>query len=382
MKKFVSILLILACALPVAACKKHDPSAVRLWCLQPQSITAEEEVQRMLRLFDADAHVSFVPASELNMRLKDATERGEAPDVFMTYGDALPDMAENKDVLDLSNYLPLSNVETDELTEASRRACAYQGKTWGVPLFADAYMLATNRALVATPPQTSEQAIAAIEKLGEQGMSSFDKLPPEKQSVLFEAILREKGGDMLNARRTHLAFASPEGAEALKSCTTLLQDMAEDNDAIGSGKAAFSIMTAAERRAFAEKYPDAEIELSSLFGYDRLQTVAVAISDASKNQKRAFRLLEYLQTHSGKLAALYKCYTAEKDLQPAVAQDKEAVLRIASARPAPDLCGFASLESAYLPAAIEKAGKGVPATDALAEAEENAKGVIWKGKRE
>ena len=336
----------------------------------------------MLRLCDSDANVSFVPASELNMRLKDAIERDEAPDVFMTYADALPDMAENKDALDLSNYLPLSNVKTDELTEASRRACAYQGKTWGVPLFADAYMLATNRALVAVPPQTSDQAIAEIGRLRDRGVASFDKLPPEKQSVLFEALLYEKNGDMLNARRTHLTFASPEGAQAMKACTALMKDAAKDNDAIGAGKAAFSVMTAAERRAFAEKYPDAEIELSSLFGYDRLQTVAAAVSADAKDKKRAFRLLEYLQTHSGELAALYKCYAAEKDLQPAVAQDKEAVLRIANARPAPDLCGYASLENTYLPSAIEKAGKGVPASDALHEAQENAKGVIWKGKRE
>ncbi len=382
MKKLVCIMLGLLFAFPAAACHKKESPAAQLWCIRPADVAAEEELRRIVRLFDADAHVSFVSETEIDMRLSAAMERGEAPDAFMLHADALPDMAEKKQLLDLSNRLPLSNVQTEKLADAAKRACLYQGKTWAVPLFTDAYMLATNRALVATPPDTVAQLQAEIATLKDNGVSSFAKLTPVKQSILYEALLKTHNGAMLNARRTALTFSSQEGQAALEDCVALLQNAADEPDAIGAGKAAFSVMTSSERRKAAAQYPDAEIELSPLFGYDRLETVAVALSADTPNQKQAFRLLEFLQTHGETIAALYKNYTASKNLQPMLPQDKEAVVRIAQAKPAPDLCGFHTLETTYLPAAIEKAGKGVPAADALKEAADQASTLIWQGKRE
>lgn len=336
----------------------------------------------MIRLFDSGASVTFVPASELNMRVEAALERGDGPDVFMVYAESLPDLAENKKIADLSNYTRTSSIKFDEMLESARRACVYQGKTVATPMFTDVYMLATNRALVPVPPQSIEQLKAEAEKLTKQQMSVFDKLKPNRKSLLFEALLGSYGGEMLNSRKTSLTFTSEEGKKAMDDCIELLKSEPEEPDAIGSGKAAFSVLTAFERNEQSQKFPDADIELSPLFGLDRLQTVAIAINEKSQDKARAFKLLEFLETESAKIAAQYKCYSASKNIKPITAQDVEIVKTLASAAPAPDLCGYESLLKTYIPAAIEKAEKGVPASDALNEAAESARGNIWKGKRE
>ena len=371
------------CAFPTAACnKRKDALAPRVWGLQPQSLAAEEEVKKMLRNFDAAAFVSFVPATDLDARVKAAMEKEDAPDVFMLYADAIPSRAEEKRLVDLSYRLPLSNVKTDELSESARKACLYQGKTWGVPLFTDVYMLAVNRALVPTAPDTFEQFCQTAAALTEQQTTAVDKLTPQKQALLFEAALCAHDGKMLNARQTALTFTDDKGEAALGDVTSLLQSTADAPDAIGDGKAAFSILTTSERRALSEKCPDAEIALAPLFGVNRLQTVALCINPQAKDQKRAFALLEFLQGKSDELSALYKCYGAKKDLLPLSTQDEDAVVQLAQARPAPDLCGYDTLLSTYLPAAIDKAGKGVPAVDCLAEAAQISGKTIWPGKRE
>lgn len=382
MKKFVCFLLCCVCALPAAACNEKKAAPARIWLLQPATVAAEEDVRKMIRLHDADAFVSFVPSSELNTRLAAAMQRGEAPDVFMVFAESLPDMAEEKRLLDLSSRLPLSNIESEDLPEAAKRACFYQGKSWAVPLFLDVYMLATNRAIVPEPPKSSDELLQSMEKLQSEQIAPFEKLPPEKQALLFEALLYENHGELLDDRQTKLTFTDKAGEEALKKCITLLKNAAKDSDAMGAGEAAFSVLTAMQRREQAEKFPDAEIELSPLFGYDRLQTTALAVAADTPDQKRAFALLEYLQTNGARIASLYKTYVADKNLKPVQPQDKNVVPQISQAKPAPDLCGFEALEKTYLPAAIEKANKGVPAADALQEAADQAADAIWKGKRE
>lgn len=370
-------------AFPAAACnKRKDALAPRVWCIQPQSVAAEEEVKKMVRNFDAAAFVSFVPAADIDARLKASMEKEDAPDVFMLFADAIPSRAEEKRLVDLSNRLPLSNVKTDELSESARKACLYQGKTWGVPLFTDVYMLAVNRAVVPTPPDTFDRFCQTADDLAENQTTAVDKLTPQKQALLFEAALTAHDGKMLNARQTALTFTDDKGEAALGDVTAVLQSSADAPDAIGDGKAAFSVLTTAERRVLIEKCPDAEIALAPLFGINRLQTVALCLNSQTKDQKRAFALLEFLQGKSDELSALYERYGAKKALSPLSEQDTDAVVQLAQARPAPDLCGYDTLLCTYLPAAIDKAGKGVPAADCLAEAARISSQTIWPGKRE
>ena len=283
----------LLCLLPAAGCSEKDTPAPRVWCIKPSSAAAESELKMMLRTFDADAYLSFVPANELDSRLQNAMERDEAPDVFMVFSDSLPDLAEEKKLAEIGDRLRLSKIKADELLDSARRACVYQGKSWAAPLFTDVYMLATNRSLVSVAPQTVAQLKDSAKSLEEKGVSSFEKISPQKQSLLFEAALNEHGGKMLNSRKTRLELVSPEGEAALYAVTEIFKSVDESAEAMGEDKAAYSVMTMLERRAYAAKYPDAEIELSPLLGVDRLQTVALAMSESCKNQTRAFKILEF-----------------------------------------------------------------------------------------
>lgn len=381
MKKYLCLLLCLLCAVSCAACGKKDVPAPRLWCVSPGSISAENEIKQLIRHYDSNVYVSFVPEEELDSRLNEAVKRGDSPDVFMLHADAIPDLVEDKKLADLTDRLRVSRVKSDELSDASRRACAYQGKNWAAPLFVDVYMLATNRALVSVPPETALKLKETAGALDEKGISAFEKLSPEKQALLFEAVLGEYGGKMLDSRKTELEFVSDAGKAALGDCAEFISKSGEKDD-MGDGKAAFSVMTINERREYTDKFPDAEIELAPLFGLKRLKTVAVAVSRDSRDQKRAFGVAEYLQTITEKLAALYKRYPAGKEITPLNDADKDAAVVLSQARPAPDLCGYVSLMKTYLPAAIDKAGKDVNAGDCLSEAAENASDNIWKGKRE
>ena len=382
MKRIVCLLLTFLCALPIAACNKEDAPAPRVWCVAPPSSAAEIEIRQMIREYDSEAYVSFVPAEDIESRLSGAIERGEAPDVFTVYADMIPDLAENKKLADLTDRLRLGNVKTDEMRDSCRRACVYQGKTWATPLFTDVYMLACNRELVSVAPDTFAQLKELSAELEKKGVKTFEKLSPEKVSLLFEAALDEYGGSMLSSRKTSLEFSSQAGRSALEDLTAILKNSADEEEATGEGKAAFSVLTLSERRARSEKYPDVEIELTPLFGLKRLQTMSVAMGADTKDQKRAYKLVEFLATESDKLCALYKNYSADKNLLPISDEDKSAVLTLESAKAAPDLCGFRALEKTYLPSAVDKSAKGVNAEDCLNEAVSSASPNIWKGKRE
>ena len=371
----------LACALPFAGCSHEKPTETRLWLISPENVAAEEEITAMIGEYDGGVSVSFVPSGEIDARLRAAAERGDAPDVMMLYADAIADLAEEKQLLDLSVRLSVSKVKKDDLSESARRACLYQGKPWAVPLFCDVYLLASNRALVATAPQTVEQLKAVCAELEKKGIQSFEKMNPERKSLLYEAVLAEKGGAMLNARKTKLEFTSESGKAAMRDCVAVLENASDEKDAMGAGKAAFSVMTTLERRGHAQKYPDAEIGLDPLFGLNRLQTTALAVNAKAPDQKKAFAVLEFLQGKTEKLSSLYKTYPASKEIKP-LPSDEDAVVQLAQARPAPDLCGYDTLLTTYLPAAIDKAGKGVEIGTVLDEAAQSAAQNIWKGKRE
>lgn len=375
-----------------------------MWLISPQNAMAEEEIKQLVVGFDPRAAVSFVPIEDMTSRLSEAAERNYPPDLILLDCDAIPDMAEDKKLDDLDMRLSVSKVKADLLSDGARRACIYQGKTYGIPMFCDVYMLATDNSLVPTPPDSFSQLKAACagsqessgkasEESGGQSespekapmkktpMKKFDKLSPKRQSLLFESALYERGGKMFNSRRIALAFTSEAGSAALEDCAELLKGAAERSESIGDGETAFSVLTTLERRKLSEKYPDADITLSQLPGVNRLQTFALVLGKGAKEGSRAFRTAEFLYENTDKLSKLYRLYPASKEVTP-LNGDEDAVVSLISARPAPDLCGYGSLVSSYLPSAIERAGKGTDPDVLLSEVAEDASANIWRGKRE
>lgn len=384
MKKFLALILCILC-LPVVSlfgCNKKESAAV-VWLISPAAAGAEEEIRAMIKTYDPDITVSFVPEEEAAIRYKEALLRNNAPDAFMFSADDIPDLAEEKQLLDLSDRLRLSSIHTDECTDGARRACLYQGKSWAVPFFCDAYMLAYDRTLVPLPPQSMAEAENAVKaaKAEKGDVSSFAPLDAHRAALLFEAIAKENGENMLNGRETKLTVASESGVKAAKAYTALMKDASREQDAFGSGKAAFSVLTAYERAQLKEAHPEAEIGLAPL-PVNRLQTLAVGMSPDSKSKTHVFRLCEFLFEKKDELSASYKRYTAEKDIRPLAPDDEQAVRRTVSARPAPDLCGYKTFTDTYLVSALERIGHGVDEEVALSEAAEQGASVIWKGKRE
>ncbi|MDE7395409.1 MAG: extracellular solute-binding protein, partial [Clostridiales bacterium] len=344
---------------------------------------AEEEIRAMIKTYDPEITVSFVPEEEAGMRYKEAFLRGKAPDAFMFFADDIPDLAEEKQLLDLSNRLRVSDIHSDEFTDGARRACLYQGKTWAVPFFCDAYMLAYDRTLVSLPPQSMTEVENAVKAAqAEKGeVASFAPLDARKSALLYESVAKENGEELLNGRETKLTVASEAGVKAAKAYTALMKDASTEKDSFGSGKAAFSVLTAYERAQLKQANPSAEIGLAPL-PVNRLQTLAIGMSPDSKSQTHVFRLCEFLFKKKDELSALYKRYSAEKSIEPLAPDDEQAVRQIASARPAPDLCGYKTFTNTYLISALERIGHGVDAKVALSEAAEQGAAVIWKGKRE
>lgn len=365
MKKFLCILFCLVLSCGFCGCKK-DSSAARIWIIQPSSIASETEIRQMIRNYDSSALISFVPANELNSRIAAASENDDCPNVFMYFTDGLPTMAENKKLADLSARISVSHVKADELLDSARRACLYQGKTYGVPMFCDVYMLATNRALMSVPPQNPKELSEKAAKLKDSGISPFEKLTPIKQSILFESLLENSGGSLYNSRKTKCAVNCEQGETAITDCAEYYKTQGEI-DSVGINKSAFSVMTVSERNEISQKYPDTEITMSPLFGLNRLQTVSLCMSDSSANQKRDFEIIEFLYSKLDKLSAAYKCYSAKKEIKPLRPEDTDIVKYIAQATPSPDLRSYESLASVYIPSAIDKVSKGVNAADALNE---------------
>ena len=384
MKKFFALILCVLC-LPAAlfcGCGKAK-SAASLWLIEPTAAGAEEEIRALIKTYDPDITVSFLPEAEASMRYKEAFKRGKAPDAFMFSADDIPDMAEEKQLLDLSDRLRLSDIKGDTLVEGARRACLYQGKSWAVPFFCDVYMLAFDRTLVSLPPasmQETEDAVKAV-KTEKKETASFSLPDATRAALLYECFAKEKGEDILNGRQTKLTVASKEGVQAAQSYVQLMKDASTEKDAFGSGKAAFSVLTAYERAQRKTENPQTEIGLAPL-PVNRLQTLALGMSPSSENKTNMFRLCEFLFENKDKLSALYKRYTAQKDISPLMPDDEQAVRLITSARPAPDLCGYKTFLNTYLVAALEQIGNGVDAETALTEAAKEGSSIIWQGKRE
>lgn len=349
----------------VCGCKKDD-TAARIWIIQPSSLSAETEIRQMLRGYDSSALISFVPANEINSRVDAAAEKGECPNVFMYFTDGLPALAENKTVADLSARLSVSHVKSDELLESARRACLYQGKTYGVPAFCDVYMLATNRSLISVPPSTPGELSEKSAELKKGGISPFEKLTPVKQSILFESLLENNGGKLYNPLKTKCAFTNEQGETAIQSCAEYYKTQGEI-DSVGVNESAFSVMTISERNELSQKYPDTEITMSPLFGLNRLQTVSFCMAESSSNQKRDFEIIEFLYSKLDKLSSAYKCYSSKKDITPIRSEDTDIVKYIAQATPAPDIKSYEPLSKVYIPSAIDKVSKGVDPADALKE---------------
>ena len=382
MKKLIALILCVFCT-PVLFCGcSKKPSSAVVWLIAPTAAGAEEEIRALVKTYDPEITVSFLPEKEATMRYKDALERGKAPDAFLFSADEIPDLAEDKQLLDLSDRLRLSDIKADTLTDGARRACLYQGKTFAVPFFCDVYMLAFDRTLVPVPPQSmaeTENAVKAA-KAKQKDASSFAPVDATRAALLYECISEEKGGALLNGRETKLTVTSKEGIEAANAYASLMKDASKE-ETFGDGKAAFSVLTAYERAQREKENATAQIGLAPL-PVARLQTLALGLSPSSENKTRVFRLLEYLFENKDKLSAVYGRYTAEKDISPRMPDDEQAVRLIVSARPSPDLCGYKTFVNTYLVGALEKIGNGVDAESALSEAAEKGAELIWPGKRE
>jgi len=104
-----------------------------------------------------------VPYDAFASKLGSAIPRGNGPDVFIYAHERIGGWAEAQviDSVDLST-LPL---DANNFLKPTRDALVYQGKSYGVPLAFKSVALFYNRALVPTPPDTSDEMIALARRV-------------------------------------------------------------------------------------------------------------------------------------------------------------------------------------------------------------------------
>ena len=194
----------------------------------------EEGRAALLSAFNAasdDIEVVHEPtfgSDETNQKFLTAVSGGIVPDLLANSADFIPGYAEIDALTDLGPYLEASK----DLKESSFPAgvlaqCMYEGKVWGIPVYADTMVLYYNKDLMAAAALDPEKPPRDWPSLREAAIAMTKRDASGKLDVagclvdswgaprIFVPMLYAWGGKMFNDDLTKAAFNSSEGKELL-----------------------------------------------------------------------------------------------------------------------------------------------------------------------
>lgn len=201
----------------------------------------EEGRAALLSAFNAasdDIEVVHEPTfggAETQQKFLTAATGGVVPDLLGNSSDFIPGYAEIEAITDLGPYLEAS----PDLKESSFPAgvislCKYDGKVWGIPVYADTLVLYYNKDLFEaggldpeSPPRdwpSLREAAMAIAKRDASGKLEISGCGISAYSapLAFLSLLHAYGGQLYNDDMTKAAFNGPEGKEVLGMIVDLI----------------------------------------------------------------------------------------------------------------------------------------------------------------
>jgi multiple sugar transport system substrate-binding protein len=182
--------------------------------------------------------VSMGRYQALSQKIMAAVAAGGPPDVAQCYEAWTANLIENESLVPLSRFLEgpdgLSAESFGDIYEIFLGGARHGGVLWSFPFNKSVRCLYYNKTMFrevgldpAKPPRTWEEyrAYAKTLTVDEDGDGEADRfgLAGQITVTMFENLLVQNGGTLLNEDETRAAFDSPEGVEALEFMTDLLR---------------------------------------------------------------------------------------------------------------------------------------------------------------
>jgi multiple sugar transport system substrate-binding protein len=194
----------------------------------------EEGRAALLSAFNAasdDIEVVHEPtfgSEETQQKFLTAVTGGVVPDLLGNSSDYMPGYADIGAVTDLGPFLEASqDLKETSFPEGVISLCKFNGKVWGIPVYADTLVLYYNKDLFAAASLDPESPPRDWDSLREAAMAIAKRDASGKVEVagcgmnswaaplVFLALLHAYGGKLYNDDMTQAAFNGPEGKEVL-----------------------------------------------------------------------------------------------------------------------------------------------------------------------
>jgi maltose/maltodextrin transport system substrate-binding protein len=161
-------LMALAAALPMSPAQAASGARLLVW------INGDKGYNGLQKVGDAFTMVSGVPVVVQHPegapdKFQAAAGAGKGPDIFCWPHDRVGEWAKSGLIVPVKP----GRAVRESIDEASWRAFAYQGKTWGYPIAIEAIGLIVNKALVPQAPASFEEIFALDKALTAQGRKAI-----------------------------------------------------------------------------------------------------------------------------------------------------------------------------------------------------------------
>lgn len=269
-------------------------------------------------------HEGIFGQDEAHQKFITALSGGVVPDLYGNGADLIPGYVEIGALAELGPYLDRSeSLSADDFPEGVLSLCMYDGKIWGLPVYADTLVLYYNKSLMAeagldpeSPPadwdSLREAAIAMTQRDGDDTLQVAGLLVDGWSAPrAFIPALYSYGGQLLSEDLSQAAFHSTEGQEVLRFLVNLVHEDRvtevgwgtefEDsvNEPFIAGKAGmFFDVPAATRRILRwrpefEDWGIAGLPAGPQGQVQMAQTDALMIPAQAENKDAAWELIEY-----------------------------------------------------------------------------------------
>jgi maltose-binding protein MalE len=209
-------LVVLLCALGLAACGTGEPAArVTLWhAYSGAERGALEELVAEWNATHPDVRVELVsvPFDAFSDKITAAIPNGNGPDLFIFAHDRLGDWAEAGLVEPVEFWVDEALADRFDLQAVS--AMAYRGSLYGLPLAVKSLALFYRTDLLERPPATTDELLALGRAHTVRSAGRFGLVYENTKLYGHAPWLHGFGGGVFDARG-ELALATPEAAAAL-----------------------------------------------------------------------------------------------------------------------------------------------------------------------
>ncbi len=165
-------------------------------------------------------------------KLLTAVRGGSQPDIAYVYGSWAPNIAQIKQVVNLTKVVQQPSVNWNDFWVGERDVATVKGEVIGIPALVDNLAVVYNKTLFAkaglqapSPTWTWNDFAADAQKLTDPAIKQFGTayVTPGSEDTVWhwEALLWEAGGAILNSGNTKAAFDSPAGLQSLDSLRTM-----------------------------------------------------------------------------------------------------------------------------------------------------------------